>query len=576
MLEACFQRLLEEISKVQNSHVGSTDEKAMLSRNWEFIYSDWGEWVVIYCSTRNRPGGYWIYPMLCPIANLESLKEQLPEYSIDQPSVAYDHVSSGTNHWIEPCWGKHEDFATSEIPLFFARQYYGNPKGKENYIEFSQMVTHPLGLHWSERLNSYCSIDDYGEETEKIKLIKTDDVNLILFSRRTLDKLLHLGDWVLVRYTDFNRFNSKHPSFHSCTSEVFIPTEYEGKFEIRKCDNDYIEFRGAQIEHPKSSKEQLLSWGSSDDGEEKRYADFSVYDWKNKAILKDYSLRPSNYANYFTKSDLPFETSHIFFKAEVLDKYKNNPDKYDLSERTIECKGGWYLETYDINELNQVHTYAIYLGRLPYKEQLHWLQYNEDPKGPIAKRAYLTDFEAKFPDEIPKLDQLKQSLEILGSLKIGEHGHIIWAPKGGSWDIAFRGLHYVHSENSNQWHDYVIALANATNEGFIVKPLKAIAKCMGNNDKMLGSLGLIRFILEASNNNEKIPVIHGVLSDLQNCRSQGKAHGAWKTPEGSLIKDANNRLLDVVLAINELYGVFKNISSDYEQSKGVNINGNDR
>lgn len=552
MLEASFQKLIEKITTVQSSHVGATDQNAMLSRDWEFIFSDWGEWVIIHCSTRGQLGGYLICPMLCPLENLESLKQQLPECSIPQPSAAYGHVSSGTNHWIEPCWGKHEDFAASEIPLFFARQYYGNPIGKENYIEFSQMVTHPLGLHWSERLNSYCSIDDYGEEAEKIKLIKTDDVNLILFSRRTLDKLLHLGGWVLVRYSDFNRFNSKHPSFHSCTSEVFVPTEYEGKFEIRKCDNDYIEFRGAQIEHPKSSKEQLLSWGDTDDGEKKRYADFTVFDWKNDAILKDYSLNPSNYANYFTSSELPFETSPIFFKAEVLDKYKNNPDKYDLSERTIGCRGGWCLETYDINEFSQVHTYAIYLGRLPYKEQLHWLQYNEESKGAIAKRAFLTDFEAKFPDEIPKLDQLKQSLETLGGLKIGEQGHIIWAPKGGSWDIASKGLHYVHSENPNQWHDFIIALANSTNEGFKVKPLRAFAKGLGNIDEKLGTLGLIKFILKASGNEEIISTTHGVLNDLQICRGQGKAHGAWERPEGSLIEDANKRLDDAIKAIMEL------------------------
>jgi hypothetical protein len=529
----------------------------MFSRNWEFIFSDFDGWVVLYCSTLGQAGGYWIYPMLCPKDKIDSLKERLPSFSINQSSAAYGHVMSGDEHWLEPCWGNYEDFKKSEIPLFFYRQYYGNPKGKENYYEFNQLVTHPLDLHWSSIKNSYCSIDGQGEEIEKIKIINHDKFNLILIRRKTLDKLLHLGEWVLVRYFDFNRFKTDFPSFNSCTSKQYEPKEYEAKFEIRTCEDEYIEFRGAQIERPQTPKEQLLSWRISDDEEEeeRKYADFIVQDWKNKKILKNYSIDPQNFANYFTKSDLPFETSPIFFKAEVLDKYKNNPDKYELTERTIACRGGWYLETYDINKYNQVHTYAVYLARLPYKEQLHWLQYNEEPKGNISKRAFQTDFEAKFPDEKSKLQLLQEALEKLGNLKVGEESHTIWSPKGGSWDSASKGLHYVNSENPNQWHDFIIALANATNEGFQVKPLRKIASSLGNDDEELGTLGLIKFILKSSNNEEKIPTIHGVLNELQKRRGKGKAHGNWDTPEGSLIEDANKRLQEVIFAIEELIHV---------------------
>lgn len=532
----------------------------MLSRNWEFIFSDFDGWVVLYCSTLGQADGYWIYPMLCPKDNIDSLKGKLPSFHISQSSAAYGHVMRGDKHWLEPCWGNFEDFKKSEIPLFFCRQYYGNPKGKENYYEFNQLVTHPLDLHWSSIKNSYCNIDAQGEEIEKIKIINHDKVNLILIRRKTLDKLLFLGKWVLVRYCVFNRLKTDSPYFISCTSEQFEPREYEAKFEIRKCGDEYIEFRGAQIEQPKTPKEQLLSWTTSDEEEEeKRYADFIVQDWKNRRILKNYSLDPRNYANYFTKSDLPFETSPIYFKAEVLDKYKNNPDKYDLTERTLACRGGWYLETYDINEHNQVHTYAVYLARLPYKEQLHWLTYNEEPKGSISKRAFQTDFEAKFPDEKSKLQLLQESLEKLGSLKIGKEGLIIWSPKGGSWNSASKGLHYVNTENPNQWHDFIIALANTTNEGFQTKPLRKIASGLGNKDEELGTLGLIKYILKSSNNEEQIPTIHGVLNELQERRGKGKAHGTWDTPKGSLIEDANKRLEDVIFAIEKLIQVLEAI-----------------
>lgn len=567
LLEPIFQNIINRILEVQNSHKGSSDEEAMRSRNWEFIFSDFTGWVVIYCSTLGQVGGYWIYPMLFPKDNIDSLKEQLPRFNIDPSTAAYCHVMSSDEHWLEPYWGNHEDFKRSEIPLFFYRQYYGNPRGKENYYEFNQLVTHPLDLHWSVRHNSYCRTDEQGEETEIIKIIKNDHIKLILIRRKTLDKLLYLGKWVLIRYFDFSRYKTDHPSYNNCTFKQFEPEEYEAKYEIRTCDDEYIEFRGAQIESPKTPKEQLLSWRFSDneEEEEKKYADFIVQDWKNKIILINYSIDPQNFANYFTESDLPFETSPIFFKAEVLDKYKNNPDKYDLSERNISCRGGWYLTTYDINKYNQVHTYAVYLSRLPYKEQLHWLQYNEEPKGNISKRAFQTDFEAKFPDEKSKLQLLQESLEKLGRLKVGKESHTIWSPKGGSWDSASKGLHYVNSENPNQWQDFIIALANTTNEGFQVKPLRKIASSLGNDDQKLGTLGLIKFILKSSNNKEKIPTIHGVLNELQKRRGKGKAHGSWDTPEGSLIEDSNKRLQDVIHAIEELIQVLRSIEIPTQQ-----------
>lgn len=558
MLEPIFQSIINRIQEVCNSHKESPGERAMRSRNWEFIFSEFDGWIVLHCSTLGPGSGYWIYPMLCPEGRIDSLKESLPNFSFSQSSAAYDHVMSGDEHWLEPCWGSYEDFHKSDIPLFFHRYYYGNPKGKEHYYEFHQLVTHPLDLHWSSRRNSYCVLNRLGEEIEKIKIIDHHAVNLILIRRTTLDKLLYLGKWVLVRYFEFNRYNTDFPSFNSCIIEQFEPTEYEAKFEIRICDDEYIGFRGAQIERPKTPKEQLLSWiiGDDEEEEEKKYIKCIVHDWKNRKVLKDYSLDPVNFANYFTKSDLPFETSPIFFKTEVLDKYKNNHDKYDLTERTISCRGGWYLQSYDINEYNQVHTYAVYLARLPYKEQLHWLQYNEEPKGGISKRAFQTDFEAEFPDEKSKLEQLQESLEKLGNLKVGAERYTIWSPKGGSWDSASKGLYYVNSENPNQWHDFIIALANVTNEGFQVKPLRKIAASWGNDDEKLGPLGLIKSILQSSNNGDQIPIIHGVLNELQVRRGKGKAHGTWETPRGSLIEDANKRLLDVIVAINKLIQVF--------------------
>ncbi len=318
-------------------------------------------------------------------------------------------------------------------------------------------------------------------------------------------------------------------------------------------------FRGAQIERPITSKEKVFTLGLDEEEEDvKKYESFIINDWKNNRPLTDYSINPDNFSSFSIESKLPYENSLIFFDAKVLDKYKNDPDKYKLNERSIACKGGWYLKTYDINKYQQIHTYPVYLAHLPFKEQQHWKQFNEKPKGPMSERAFKTDFQGSWDYEQSKMQELKTALEALSNIIVG--GNLqIWKPNGGSWDIAFRGLHLLITENSNQWHDFNIYLANATNEGFQSGALRKIAKDFGNPDQKLQTLGLIKHILESTGNSNLIADTHKILNDIQGKRSGGKAHGDWNIPEGSLIEDAQNRLEKVTKAIKILTAFFKDL-----------------
>lgn len=563
VLDVKIQRLMQRVIETARSHEEAPDSQVMEFRDWEFIFSDYEGWTVLRAHTKSR-GGCWIYPLLVPISRVDELKQDLPSFSFTIQETAYDHVISGEDHRIDPFWEHRGDFREAEIPLFFKREYYGHPPGKEGYIEFNQVITHPLGLHWSGRKGALCTIDRYGEEKEKVKVIETADLELILIRRRTLDKLLHLGKWVLFRYVEFTQWKVDFPDFGSSVTKEMDLVGHEGGVSIRQSGSrpiEYVEIRGAEIQRAKTPKEELLSWSFRDEEEEeKRYADFIVQDWKNKRLLRNYSINPENFSNYFTKSDKPFEISPIFFRAEVLDKYKNDPDRFRLGERNISCRGGWRLETYDINEYGQVHTYAIYLSRLPYREQLHWLQYNEDPKGAISERAIRTDFEAKFPKTASPMERLRRAIESLSCVWSATEFGPIWLPKGGSLETAMRGLHYVNTENRNQWHDYIIALSNTTVEGLQRKALVKVAERFGYKDPESGTLHLLKVILEKSGNAARVSETHGVFADLRKRRGQGKAHGNWETPEGSLIADSESRMEAVINAVEVLAEIFATLS----------------
>jgi hypothetical protein len=172
-LNMTFQTLIRRINTASLFHLQDDSDTRMKQTDWEFIFDDSDGWCVLHLSTHSH-NGYWIQPRLLPQAWVSQFKESLPSFSIDSSCAAYGHVTNGDDHWLEPYWQEGDDFNRAEVELYFDRSYYGRPKKKEHYVEFNQLVTHPLDLHWSEEKQAYCRLNRYGEECEKIKLIQTN------------------------------------------------------------------------------------------------------------------------------------------------------------------------------------------------------------------------------------------------------------------------------------------------------------------------------------------------------------------------------------------------------------------
>jgi hypothetical protein len=165
--------------------------------------------------------------------------------------------------------------------------------------------------------------------------------------------------------------------------------------------------------------------------------------------------------------------SPVFFRAEVLHRYKADPEKYDLGERTIYCRGAWSLQTFDVNDAGQVHTYLRYLAYLPYKEQLYWQSFNEWPKGPLSKRVITTDFEGECYTEYDSLHSLKRQIE-----RLDEDKPSWWQPRGK--ELA-KAVHYPATASPAEWANEILALDHLLNEGFRPKELRSILKALGHS-----------------------------------------------------------------------------------------------
>ena len=211
-----------------------------------------------------------------------------------------------------------------------------------------------------------------------------------------------------------------------------------------------------------------------------------------------------------------------FFKPEVLLKYKADRDKYQLDSKSVSCRGAWHLETFDINTAGQVHTYLIYLGGLPYEEQLHWKQYNIEPKTLISDRAVKRDFCGEWDEEYDPLLSLKQKLDSL------EMKEVKW------WTLrdikALNKVHYPYTTSNDEWADEILHLDQLLVEGLEEKWLRKKAKELDCNcQDNLRALKLLEAILIAikfdkSHAREIMSPFHTV----HNLRSTVKGHANGK------------------------------------------------
>lgn len=296
--------------------------------------------------------------------------------------------------------------------LVFRRSFTGVTRGPAP-IELSQKLIHSLDLHFLPERNAYCRLDARGDIEDVIKVVQVnkdsdwDSIDVVTIDRRELDTFMALSKTCLVLRFDFTRVRwgsfAGWGDIHRYEKED-VDLYYHGGVNGQ---GSYC--NGAMIVQPRATVGDLVRhWKSEDDRSKRKYAAFKIYDRKND-INVETSCAPEFLSNYFQTSELPWEISPAFFRPEVLHRFKADPEKYTLDDRSIGCRNAWYLKTYDINEAGQVHTYIGYLANLPYEEQLYWQSFNEWPKGSISERAHQTDIVGEWHLEYEPLSALKHT-----------------------------------------------------------------------------------------------------------------------------------------------------------------------
>lgn len=481
--------------------------------------------VVLYASGYDR-WSLFLHSVLVPKTNLDGSWENITEWSGNPfESIGCGLVyGGGQGPRIEvhsPWEDRQPPILHGARQLVFGRSFEARI-GQKRYFELAQEITHAHGLHWLEERQAWCRLNEEGDVVDLAKVEEQAEpsgksATLLWIDKRLLDMHMAATGTCLAQMFDSTRIPA---DFHGFNNSGYQEHSDPAARIAYKCSIEGASsyFRGVQFILPSGSAQDLGQAEYDREHDSKEYETFIIQDWKNNRVV-EWSCAPEALASYFDKdSELPFQTSPVFFRPQVLEKYKADREKYTLDDRSITCRNAWHLQTYDVNDAGQIHTYITYLGRLPIQEQRYWKSFNEAPKGPISRRAYQTDFEGSWDTQQDPLRELKNRLSELRR-------------NAPSWfrikqpDLVDQ-LHYPLTPAFKPWDDTLIDLAKAVVEGLERSALVSIAKKNGSaGDPKWGSIKWLREALVSSGVDEsRVQELISPLEEIQLLRTKLAAH----------------------------------------------------
>ena len=422
----CLEKLLRIVTPVNEGEEGFLEWSEQSSFLNFLAEQRTGRSIILYSSCFNH-GSLLLHSILVPINALDAVKpDDMMHWDDPRESWSCGLVYGGGQpprlEYSRPLSRICPSAYEGGQRLVFSRSFDGRTEDK-HYYEIAQFLTHAHNLHWTPERNAWCRLDENGDVEDVIKWTEKagrsgyEAATCIAIDREVIEMQMSATGTALVQMFDVTSVGNGFHGWNKGEERSVENQEFNLYFHSHREGVNGSWLRGVQIIRPRLSSEGFGQYLYDKDRQPKQYASFLTLDWKNKRVT-EVSCAPNAMASYFERdSPLPFQISPVFFNAAVLDKYKADPEKYSLEHRSISCRNAWHLQTYDVNDAGQVHTYIRYLGYLPYSEQLYWKAFNEKPKSPISRRAFTTDFEGQWyegPDPLRDLQAILTDLHTSG------------------------------------------------------------------------------------------------------------------------------------------------------------------
>lgn len=237
----------------------------------------------------------------------------------------------------------------------------------------------------------------------------------------------------------------------------------------------------------------------------------------NEGELVKFTCDPEKLLNYFrSNAGAPHYLECVFFKPEVLDKYRAKPSTFRVSHLRLECLHFWGLDI-SINEQGLVVAYLGDIGKkLPASELRHWEFFNVPPEGTIDEGRFRRDFlnqPASSPDPV---NDLRRAMKAVNSAAAEAFGIEIFRAPSGSLQTEVSALTGPTNRDPLSLQAPVLTLCKWIIDGIDNKEIKKYLENTNNNN--LQSLQALAALLEDNSIDSKLL---DPLRGLQRLRSAG-------------------------------------------------------
>jgi hypothetical protein len=434
------------------------------------------------------------------------------------------HIGNGLPGFSQ-CWHKGKEtttyhrFGTEGIrPLVVVREFRG---AWPSYIELCEEFRHFHNLAEDQENQCLLDFDESGYKVEVAKISEHRvDIDFVYLRRFLAATQLYLAIYFeSVRYSrirlDDVPENQRLLEYRDTSSRYSL--------HVATCDfhKGFLTFSRllGKVIIPPPPIDECGKWPFD---EERAEPEISFIIGANPdGTLIEYTSNPDKLANDFgANPGAPLYLTPVYFRREVLQKYYAEPERYSVEDGYLRCLGLWGMQ---IDNSHPTHVVAFLgdLGRdLPYRERLHWKQYNVLPPRDagftetFSRRSFLAQFVE--PSSVDLI--FRNEYEELNNAWRNKFGWPLFLDPADE-DKHILTIHIPTTESQRELDEQILwltkLLVDSLNEAELVKGLAKV-----ENEKGIGKFE--RFL-----ESKKCPhtkEIVELLRDIQKLRSTSVAH----------------------------------------------------
>ncbi len=276
---------------------------------------------------------------------------------------------------------------------------------------------------------------------------------------------------------------------------------------------------------------------------DKEYAEFIYGIDNDTGDNLMFTCEEKRLSNYFgANPEAPHFLTPVYFNRAVLNKYKTDTANYTISDGNIRFLDDW-LMPFTVNDDNKVIVWLGDLGRIPYKEQLHWKQENILPQGKMEENFVNQQLHNIFVDSILPEKWLFSLISQVNSKFAKVYSYDLFNALSAS-DKSLESAFILPVQNNiDEFKEFLIQFCKIIIESINTKLL---ISCIADKSKLedpsgnkLGTIAQLKVFFEQENNLAGIQ-LSSVLKILYAARSKLAGHTASVESYNKALKRAES------------------------------------